>query len=144
MSIAPCLDSLRDRCEKFLQTTGRRPRILLSHMNDEASSMPLKALAGVFADAGFDVDIGPCSSSPAAIAKMACENDVHVLGIFGRPGDQAVLIRDFTDALAQWGDDSIKIYMGREKVDDRLLEKLSDFERMALGSAKETLALIGA
>jgi len=40
----------------------------------------MKVIATGFADLGFDVDIGPMFQIPTEAARMAVENDVHVVG----------------------------------------------------------------
>ena len=144
MSTSPSLADLQNRSEKFLESSGRRPRILLSRLDRDTSATQLKALAVVFADAGFDVDIGPGFSTHDAIAKMACENDVHVVGISGRPADHEALERDLTGALANLGEEEIKIHVAIDAIGHRLMDTPADFDTLAARSADKTLTLIGA
>ena len=74
------LDQLRQRTEGFLQKHGRRPRILVSKMGQDGHDRGIKVIASAYADIGFDVDIGPLFQTPQEAAKMAIENDVHVVG----------------------------------------------------------------
>ena len=60
---------------------GRRPRILVSQVEDSGHSQWANAFASGCADLGFDVDIGPIFQRPDEAAKMAVENDVHVLAV---------------------------------------------------------------
>ena len=67
---------------------GRRPRILVAKMGQDGHDRGAKVIATAFADLGFDVDVGPLFQTPREAARMAVENDVHVLGVSiagGRP-----------------------------------------------------------
>ncbi len=74
------LNKLRQRTEDFLAKHGRRPRILVSKMGQDGHDRGIKVIASAYADMGFDVDIGPLFQTPEEAAKMAIENDVHVVG----------------------------------------------------------------
>jgi methylmalonyl-CoA mutase len=75
------IDSLRKRTDDFMRRNGRRPRILLAKMGQDGHDRGIKVVATAFADFGFDVDISPMFQTPEEVAKMALENDVHVVGI---------------------------------------------------------------
>jgi methylmalonyl-CoA mutase len=48
---------------------------------------------------GFDVDINTSAQSPIDIARLAMENDVHVVGIPGISADKQTLISTLITAL---------------------------------------------
>ena len=75
------IESLRKRSEQFLEHEGRRPRILLTKMGQDGHDRGVKVVATAFADMGFDVDISPMFQTPGEAAKMAVENDVHLVGV---------------------------------------------------------------
>ena len=59
-------------------------------MGQDGHDRGAKVIATAFADLGFDVDVGPLFQTPREAARMAVENDVHVLGVStpgGRPQD---------------------------------------------------------
>jgi len=72
--------SVRKRTDEFAEKEGRRPRILVTKMGQDGHDRGFKVIASAYADLGFDVDISPMFQTPAEAAKMAVENDVHVLG----------------------------------------------------------------
>ena len=74
------IDELRKRTEAFLEKTGRRPRMLVTKMGQDGHDRGIKVIASSYADLGFDVDISPMFQTPQEAAKMAVENDVHVVG----------------------------------------------------------------
>jgi len=72
---------LRDRTAAYFKLQGRRPRILITRIPPNGSERTGKCVAAAFADIGFDVDINLSVLSPAAVARIAIENDVHAIGI---------------------------------------------------------------
>ncbi|MGD9733977.1 MAG: methylmalonyl-CoA mutase, partial [Desulfamplus sp.] len=73
--------SLRKRTADFQVKSGRRPRILLTKMGQDGHDRGVKVIATAYADFGFDVDISPMFQTPDEAARMAVENDVHVVGV---------------------------------------------------------------
>jgi methylmalonyl-CoA mutase len=72
--------------EEFASLEGRRPRILMAKMGQDGHDRGAKVIATAFADLGFDVDVGPLFQTPREAARMAAENDVHVLGVSSLAG----------------------------------------------------------
>ncbi len=71
---------------------GRRPRILIAKMGQDGHDRGAKVVASAYADLGFDVDIGPLFQQPDEVARMAAENDVHVVGISSLAGGHKTLL----------------------------------------------------
>jgi methylmalonyl-CoA mutase len=93
------VDSLRKRTENFVQTEGRRPRILLTKMGQDGHDRGIKVVATAFADFGFDVDISPMFQTPQEAAKMAVENDVHIVGVSTLAAGHKTLVPQLLEAL---------------------------------------------
>ncbi len=74
------------------KSTGRRPRILIAKMGQDGHDRGAKVVATAYADLGFDVDIGPLFQQPDEAARMAAENDVHVVGISSLAGGHKTLL----------------------------------------------------
>ena len=72
--------------DEFAEAEGRRPRILVAKMGQDGHDRGAKVIATAFADLGFDVDVGPLFQTPKEAARMAVENDVHVLGVSSLAG----------------------------------------------------------
>jgi methylmalonyl-CoA mutase len=72
---------IRNRTASFFKNHGRRPRILITRMDPMSSDRKVKIIATALADMGFDVDINTSLQPPVEIARLASENDVHVVGI---------------------------------------------------------------
>ncbi len=74
-------DALKKDVDAFAEKEGRRPRMLIVKMGQDGHDRGQKVVASAFADLGFDVDVGPLFQTPEEAAKMAVENDVHVVGV---------------------------------------------------------------
>ena len=82
---------------------GRRPRILVAKMGQDGHDRGAKVIATAFADLGFDVDVGPLFQTPREAARMAVENDVHVLGVSSLAGGHKTLVPEVIAELKKLG-----------------------------------------
>jgi methylmalonyl-CoA mutase len=106
------IEALRKRCEGFVEKQGRRPRILLTKMGQDGHDRGIKVVATAFADFGFDVDISPMFQTPQEAAKMAVENDVHVVGASTLAAGHKTLVPELIRALKTEGADDIIVVAG--------------------------------
>jgi methylmalonyl-CoA mutase len=106
------VSNLRARTEDFLQKEGRRPRILLAKMGQDGHDRGVKVVATAFADFGFDVDISPMFQTPAEVAKMAVENDVHVVGASSLAAGHKALVPQLIEALKAEQAGDIRVVVG--------------------------------
>jgi methylmalonyl-CoA mutase len=106
------LAALRKRTADFEKKTGRRPRILLSKMGQDGHDRGVKVIATAFADFGFDVDLGPMFQTPEEAAKMAVENDVHVVGVSSLAAGHKTLVPQVIEALKKQGAADIRVVVG--------------------------------
>ena len=106
------LETLRKRTEQFLKTHGRRPRILVSKMGQDGHDRGIKVIASAYADIGFDVDIGPLFQTPAEAARMAIENDVHVVGASSLTAGHKTLVPGLVEELKKQGAENILVVAG--------------------------------
>jgi len=65
---------------QFSKNEGRNPRILVAKMGQDGHDRGAKVIASGFADLGFDVDVGGLFQTPEEVARMAIDNDVHIVG----------------------------------------------------------------
>jgi methylmalonyl-CoA mutase len=103
---------LRARTEKFLQTEGRRPRLLVAKMGQDGHDRGQKVIATAFADLGFDVDVGPLFQTPDETARQAVENDVHVVGVSSLAAGHLTLVPALRAELAKLGRADILVVVG--------------------------------
>ncbi|MBU1193392.1 MAG: methylmalonyl-CoA mutase [Proteobacteria bacterium] len=106
------IESLRKRCANFEKKTGRRPRILLCKMGQDGHDRGVKVIATAYADFGFDVDLGPMFQTPEEAARMAVENDVHVVGVSSLAAGHKTLVPQVIEELKKQGASDIKVVVG--------------------------------
>jgi len=102
----------RDQVEAFAKAEGRRPRILVAKMGQDGHDRGAKVIATAFADLGFDVDLGPLFQTPEEVARMAVENDVHVLGVSTLAGGHMTLVPEVIRELKRLGRPDILVVVG--------------------------------
>jgi methylmalonyl-CoA mutase len=102
----------RQMAESFAAGEGRRPRLLVAKMGQDGHDRGAKVIASAFADVGFDVDVGPLFQTPREAARMAAENDVHVLGVSSLAGGHKTLVPEAIAELKRLGRDDILVVVG--------------------------------
>ena len=100
--------------DEFAKAEGRRPRILVAKMGQDGHDRGAKVIATAFADIGFDVDVGPLFQTPREVARMAVENDVHVLGVSTLAGGHKTLVPEVVAELKAMGREDILV-VGRRR-----------------------------
>jgi methylmalonyl-CoA mutase C-terminal domain len=104
--------TLRKRVEMFSAKTGRRPRMLVTKMGQDGHDRGIKVVATAYADLGFDVDISPMFQTPEEAAKMAMENDVHVVGASSLAAGHKILVPELIEKLWKLGGEEIIVIAG--------------------------------
>ncbi len=104
--------SVRKRTDDFMEREGRRPRILVTKMGQDGHDRGIKVIATAFADLGFDVDISPMFQTPQEAAKMAVENDVHVVGVSSLAAGHKTLVPQLISELKKKGGQDIRVVVG--------------------------------
>ena len=108
----PAADRVADKVEAFEKKTGSRPRILVAKMGQDGHDRGQKVIATAFADLGFDVTVGAMFQTPAEIAKLAVDNDVHIVGASSLAAGHLTLIPELREALDKLGGEDIMIVAG--------------------------------
>jgi methylmalonyl-CoA mutase len=108
----PQIEQVRGMTDHFAKMHGRRPRILIAKMGQDGHDRGAKVIATAYADLGFDVDIGPLFQQPDEAARMASENDVHVVGISSLAGGHKTLLVQLAAELKKIGRGDIMIVVG--------------------------------
>jgi methylmalonyl-CoA mutase len=109
---AQVIEGLRKRTGDFLAKTGRRPRILVTKMGQDGHDRGIKVVASSYADLGFDVDISPMFQTPDEAAKMAIENDVHIVGASSLAAGHKTLVPELIQKLKAQGAGEIMVVAG--------------------------------
>ncbi len=103
---------IQNDIEKFAETHGRRPRMLVVKMGQDGHDRGAKVIATAFADIGFDVDVGPLFQTPAEAAREAIENDVHIIGVSSLAAGHKTLIPQLIAELKKEGAGEIMVVCG--------------------------------
>ncbi|WP_303722436.1 methylmalonyl-CoA mutase [Malonomonas rubra] len=103
---------LKKRVDAFAAQEGRRPRILIAKMGQDGHDRGAKVVASAYADAGFDVDVGPLFQTPEEAAKMAVENDVHVVGVSSLAAGHKTLVPQLVEELKKLDAEDIAVVCG--------------------------------
>ena len=107
------IEALLERTAHFQNKEGRRPRMLVTKMGQDGHDRGIKVIATGFADLGFDVDISPLFQTPEEVARMAVENDVHVVGVSSQVAAHKTLVPRLVEALkAEDGEDILVVVGG--------------------------------
>jgi len=104
--------SVRKRTDDFAEKEGRRPRILVTKMGQDGHDRGFKVIATAYADLGFDVDISPMFQTPAEAAKMAIENDVHVVGVSSLAAGHKYIVPEVIKELKEQGGKDVLVVVG--------------------------------
>ena len=96
---------------RFAQRHGRRPRVCLSRYGGGYDRL-LKAISLAFASLGFDVDIGGESTDPRELARVAVDNDDHVIGISFLTADYHSFVPELMACLKEYGRNDIIVVAG--------------------------------
>jgi methylmalonyl-CoA mutase len=105
-------DKAKELADKFAETEGRRPRIMIAKMGQDGHDRGAKVVATGYADIGFDVDIGQLFQTPEEAAKQAVENDVHVLGVSSLAAGHKILVPKVIEELKKMGREDIMVIVG--------------------------------
>jgi methylmalonyl-CoA mutase len=108
----PSFENARERSDRFADSEGRRPRIMIAKMGQDGHDRGAKVVATAYADLGFDVDIGPLFQTPEEAAKQAVENDVHILGVSSLAAGHKTLVPEVIRALKEHGREDIMVIVG--------------------------------
>ncbi|MCK4503160.1 MAG: cobalamin-dependent protein [Desulfuromonadales bacterium] len=85
---------------------------MIAKMGQDGHDRGAKVVATAYADIGFDVDVGPLFQTPEEAAKMAVENDVHVVGVSSLAAGHKTLVPQLVAELKKLGADDIVVVCG--------------------------------
>ena len=96
----------------FAEQDGRQPRMLVVKLGQDGHDRGMKVIATAFADIGFDVDVGPLFQTPEEAARMAVDNDVHVIGVSSQAAGHRTLVPLLVEALREIGAGDVAVVVG--------------------------------
>ena len=96
----------------FREADGRAPKIMVAKLGQDGHDRGQKAVAGAFADFGFDVEIGPLFQTPAEAAGEAERAGVHVMGVSTLAGGHLTLTPELIAELRRRGLGEVMVVVG--------------------------------
>ena len=105
-------ETIKADIEKFAETEGRRPRVMIAKLGQDGHDRGAKVVATSFADLGFDIDVGPLFQTPEEAARLAIENDVHAVGCSSLAAGHKTLVPQLVQALKDQGAEDIIVFAG--------------------------------
>ncbi|MGD8990915.1 MAG: hypothetical protein PVI00_05610 [Desulfobacterales bacterium] len=106
------IKQIEKRISRIVQQEGRRPRILLVSLEWNQSNHWTKPLAAFLAESGFDVDIGPEGLTPLHAARLAIDNDVHMICVSVSNTAHQALVDQLANTLQAEGGSDIRLVVG--------------------------------
>lgn len=140
---------IEKRIRTITQREGRRPRILLVHLESDQSDRWTKPLAAFLAEFGFDVDIGPSNQAPLQTARLAIDNDVHMICASIVENANQLLVVQLARALQAEGGGDIRLLAGgagmqpnHEELFRAGVDLIVDFDKSNINLINGMLALL--
>lgn len=108
----------KELADAFEEMDGRRPRMFMAKIEEDGCDEERKLASTSFADTGWDVDVGPLLS-PEDSAKVAADNDVHMVVVVGSKAHLAREVPKLSQYLVSLGRDDILIAVHGAKDEER-------------------------
>lgn len=140
---------IEKRISTIARQEGRRPRILLAHLESDQSDHWTKSLAASLAEFGFDVDIGPNNQGPLQTARLAIDNDVHMMCVSIVDITNQPLVVQLAEMLQAEGGADIRLVAGgaglqpnHEELYRAGVDLIVDFDKSNINLMGRMLALL--
>ncbi|MGD9080540.1 MAG: hypothetical protein PVG96_14435 [Desulfobacterales bacterium] len=144
-------NQIEKKMNMIVQQEGRRPRILLSHLEIGQTNHWTRPLAASLAEFGFDIDIGPAHQTPLQAARQAIDNDAHLVCVSIAEMTNQKLIVGLAAALKELGGIGIRLAGGgagldsnHEELYDAGVDLIVDFDPADIHLACRILDLLDA
>ena len=95
----PLVEEVSEMTDDFAERTASSPYPHSAKMGQDGHDRGAKVVSSAYADLGFDVDVGPLFQTPEETAKMAIENDVHMIGMSSLAAGHKVLLPALVENL---------------------------------------------
>jgi methylmalonyl-CoA mutase len=102
----------RRMVKDFAREERRRPRILVAKMGQDGHDRGAKLTATVFADIGFEVEIGRPFQTPREVARLAVDSDVNTVGVSSLALGRRTLVPQLINELRALGRDDVLVVVG--------------------------------
>jgi methylmalonyl-CoA mutase len=103
---------VRDEIKLFTDVEGRPPGILVVKMGQDGHDRGAKVVSNAFNDFGFKVTMGELFQTPEEAARLAREEDVHVVGVSTLAGGHRSLVPELIEHLRGEGLEDVIVVCG--------------------------------
>lgn len=135
-------DLILKKTQQFAGQKGRRPRILVCYIGTSDPKRNLNQIASIFAQWGFDVDIGPVRQTVQHAAIMAIENDVHLVCLVCKPDQYPSTAVELAEGLRDQGCGHILVTVAGDIPADNHCDLLSNSSNLINFNPKTTNEVI--
>lgn len=143
------IKQIEKRINAITQRDGRRPRILVAHLESDQPDRWTTPLAASLAEFGFDVDIGPSNQAPLQTARLAMDSDVHIICVSLVDITNQPLVVQLAEALQTEGGADIRLVAGgaglqpnREEINRAGVDLIVDFGKSNIKLISRMLDLL--
>jgi methylmalonyl-CoA mutase len=143
------IKQIEKRISAITQRDGRRPRILVAHLESDQPDRWTTPLAASLAEFGFDVDIGPSNQAPLQAARLAMDSDVHIICVSLVDITNQPLVVQLAEALQTEGGADIRLVAGgaglqpnREEINRAGVDLIVDFGKSNIKLISRMLDLL--
>lgn len=105
---------IRKKTDAFAEKQGRRPRILVTGVDQKVHVRSTQWFASFFSEMGFDVDISLLQQTPHEVVKTAVENDVDLICVSSSDNVSPNLLSRLSNALKAKNAENILIIVGNK------------------------------
>ncbi|MDO1558305.1 methylmalonyl-CoA mutase [Brevundimonas sp. 2R-24] len=96
----------------FVENDGGPPRVLVAKLGQDGHDRGQKVIASAYADIGFDAVAGPLFQTAAEAARMAVDQNVHVVGASSLAAGHMTFVPELKAELERLGRPDILIVVG--------------------------------
>lgn len=108
----PQFAAIQSRISRIVDSTGERPRMLISTLGQDGHDRAAKTIESAFRDMGFETFLSPLFQTPEEVADVAKRRNVHILGVSAHTGAHNVLVPELMGLLKDKGLGHIVVVCG--------------------------------
>ncbi|MGV3553522.1 methylmalonyl-CoA mutase [Rhizobium sp.] len=108
----PEYQTIVSRLRTQIDSTGKRPKILVAKLGQDGHDRGAKVIASAFSDIGFEVIAGPLFQTPDEAADLAVEKKVDVVGVSSLAAGHKTLLPELVKELKAKGAGHIIVVCG--------------------------------
>jgi methylmalonyl-CoA mutase len=105
-------EKVREEIKLFTEVEGEAPSLLVVKMGQDGHDRGAKVISNAFNDFGFQVSMGQLFQTPEEAARLAKQEDVHVVGVSTLAGGHKSLVPELIERLKAEGLEDVIVVCG--------------------------------